>query len=343
MDTELLSERFQRFAAREGRGSSPLYERLSLEIARDKELLTLSASCSPGQPIPNLVFGAVHYLLLSGVDHELRECYPTISRHPRSVDDAFPRFKDFCHQYRNELRHLLQTKLVQTNEIRRCTYLYPSFCYIYHRAEKPLALIEIGTSAGLQLLWDKYSYSYPGIPGRYGDRDSRVHLTAELPNGQRPALSNRIPPVASKVGVDLHVINLADAGDVLWMQALIWPEHEDRRTLFAQAVQLWKAHSVTLIEGDGVLLLPGLADQAPTDSVLCVFHTHVANQMPDALKWELLDTIKSISATRDVFHLYNNVFDSGKLHLDYFIEGTEFNAILADTDGHGRWFDWTVI
>jgi hypothetical protein len=73
------------------------------------------------------------------------------------------------------------------------------------------------------------------------------------------------------------------------------------------------------------------------------FHTHVANQMPDELKWRLMDNVKAVGAMRDVFHLYNNVSDLGKLHLDYFINGAEFNEIIAETDGHGRWFDWNVI
>ena len=46
--------------------------------------------------------------------------------------------------YREEIITLLQTKLVQTNEVRRCAYLYPSFSYIFNKVNKPLALIEMG-------------------------------------------------------------------------------------------------------------------------------------------------------------------------------------------------------
>ena len=305
-------------------------------------MLELSAYCASGQPTPNLFFAAIQDLLLSGVSHELREFYPSVTRHPRPVEQAFPRFKDFCHHYRQDIIGLLQSRLVQTNEIRRCTYLYPSFCYIYNKVQKPLSLIEIGTSAGLQLLWDKYSYSYDGTHGTYGDPGSGVHLTAELRHGHRPPLSDNIPPVASKMGIDLHVIDLADADDRLWMNALIWTEHWARPALSAQAARLLKVHPVTLIEGDGVSLLPDLVAQVPTDSIVCVFHTHVANQMSDALKSTLMEHVKTISATRDVFHLYNNVSDSGKLHLDYFLNGAKFNVILAEIDGHGRWLDWNV-
>lgn len=342
MDTALLSGKFKRFAEIECKGSSRLYEFLSIKISGDNDLLELSSYCSPGQPVPNLLFASVHYLLLSGSDHKLKEFYPSVTDNPLPVEEAFASFKDFCLHHRDEIIGLLQSKLVQTNEIRRCTYLYPSFCYIYNKVRQPLSLIEIGTSAGLQLLWDKYSYSY-GTEDTYGDPNSSVHLTAELKNGHIPSLSYKAPPISSKVGIDLNVINLADQDDLLWMKSLIWSEHKERLELLEKAARLFNTHSVNLVEGDGVSLLPTFVEQVPTDSILCIFHTHVANQMPEAEKWRLMDNVRAVGARRDVFHLYNNVSDLGKLHVDYFINGAEFNEIIAETDGHGRWFDWNVI
>lgn len=341
MDTDLLSQRFQSFAVNECRGSSRLYEFLSTEIAGDIDLLELSSHCSPGQPVPNLLFASVHYLLLSGTQHELKSFYPSVTDNPRPFEGAFFPFKDFCLRYREEIINLLQTRLVQTNEIRRCTYLYPSFCYIYNKVNKPLSLVEIGTSAGLQLLWDRYSYSYD-TENVYGDPNSSVHLTAELRKGTAHVLSQTSLPIASKIGIDLHVIDLSNEDDYLWLKSLIWSEHKERLELFEQAAQLFNANPVHLIEGDGVSLLPEVVEQVPKDSTLCIFHTHVANQIPDDSKKRLLENIRTIGAKRDVFHLYNNISDIGKLHLDYFINGTEFNEVVGETDGHGRWFDWNL-
>lgn len=204
-----------------------------------------------------------------------------------------------------------------------------------------MSLIEIGTSAGLQLLWDKYSYSYSSEE-TYGDPSSSVHLTAELRDSDIRALSKNSPPVASKIGIDLHVVDLSNEDDYLWLKSLIWPEHKERLELFEKAAQLFKACPENLIEGDGVSLLPNIADRVSKDSILCIFHTHVANQFPDELKRLLMDNVKAISTKRDVFHLYNNISDLGKLHLNYFIDGVEFNEIIAQTDGHGRWFEWNA-
>lgn len=92
--------------------------------------------------------------------------------------------------------------------------------------------------------------------------------------------------------------------------------------------------------GDGAVL-PDVVSKISMDSAVCIFHTHVANQIPYGVKGKLMDNVKSIGTQRDVFHLYNNVWDA-RLHLDYFINGNEFNEIIGMTDGHARWFDWEL-
>lgn len=212
-------ERFIRFAEQECKGSSPLYERLSIQIAEDKELLHLSSFTQKGQPVPNLLFGAVHYLLLLGDSHPLRNYYPSLIKHPEKLEDVFLPFKDFCIRNKQSIKEILQTKLVQTNEVRRCAYLYPVFCYIYEKTKRPLALIEIGTSAGLQLFWDHYCYSY-GDRTMYGNLESTVHITSECRRGNPPYRLD-VPPVTSRTGVDLHINDLHDKENYLLLQALI--------------------------------------------------------------------------------------------------------------------------
>lgn len=145
------ANRFINFANLECEGSSELYKKLSLQIAEDDDLLQLSLQAREGQPIPNLLFGAVHYLLLKGIDHDVEQFYPSIVSRANEQDNPFPLFKDFCLKNAEQIQQILQNKLVQTNEVRRCAYLYPIFCYIFAQTNKPLSLIEIGTSAGLQL------------------------------------------------------------------------------------------------------------------------------------------------------------------------------------------------
>lgn len=336
-----LSKRFYRFAIDECKDSSELYEFLSLKIAEDREILQLSSHAQKGQPVPNLLFGAVHFLLLQGKEHDLKDFYPSIVHQPKNVENAFFPFKDFCLKNDEQIINILQTKLVQTNEVRRSAYLYPAFCYMYEQVKKPLSLIEIGTSAGLQLFWDKYSYSYKTTKEIYGDPDSAVHITSEIKAEELPLLLKTAPPVSTRIGIDLHVIDVTNEDDYLWLKALIWPEHKQRRQLFIDAARNITDNALELIEGDGISLLPEIVNNIQDDSVICIFHTHVANQLPQEAKKQLMDTITKIGRTRDIFHLYNNIYD-GELHLDYFIDGKETNKTIGKTDGHGRWFEWQL-
>lgn len=96
-----------------------------------------------------------------------------------------------------------------------------------------------------------------------------------------------------------------------------------------------------LIQGDGVRLLKPRVDSIDRDTIVCIFHTHVANQMSLETKYELLHQVDLIGENRDVCHIYNNVQDK-LLHLDFIIDGRKSEFVLAETDGHGRWFNWLL-
>src|SRR5215218_1913808 len=151
-----LADRFACFALEECHDSSPLYERLALGVADDPAMLALAAYARPGQPTPNLLFAAVQYLLLGGTPHPLAAFYPGLAHDPVAGGDPYPAFHDFCRQHADSIRELLETRLVQTNEVRRSACLLPAFCWVARLAgDRPLALLEIGASAGLNLLWDR--------------------------------------------------------------------------------------------------------------------------------------------------------------------------------------------
>ncbi|MFH0070887.1 DUF2332 domain-containing protein [Peribacillus sp. NPDC056705] len=338
MDMERLANVFSHFAERECNGSSDLYEFLAGEIAGDEEVLQVAGWASPGQPIPNLLFGAVQYLLLQGKGERLQAYYPGLVEQPLDIRASYTCFRTFVLQHREEIISILQSKRVQTNEVRRCAYLYPVFCSIYDKMQRPLALIELGTSAGLQLLWDQYGYAY-GQNERYGGADSKVLLQSEI-RGHQPLLLPQSPPVVYRMGVDLHVNDVRHPEDYLWLRSLIWPGHHDRVATFEHAVDALKLQSdVQFMEGDGTVLLPDIAAEIPEEAVICVFHTHVANQMPEESKRRLLHHLEEISRRRDVMHVYNNMWD-GDLHIDYYAGGKSSGQTVARTDGHARWFEW---
>ena len=242
--------------------ASPLYERICLGIAADAEILALAAYAREGQPVPNLLLGAVQYLLLQGVQHPLASFYPSINGLPSKpstwTEDPYPYFRAFCLERYQEIQQLLSTRLVQTNEVRRCACLLPAFGIVAERAKGlPLSLIEIGASAGLNLLWDRYGYDY-GDYGRYGDSNSPVQLACELRGEHRPAIPTVFPQIAYRVGIDLNPIAVRDQDATLWLRALIWPEHEKRVRLLQNAIAVAQQDPPQLLAGDALDVLPAL-------------------------------------------------------------------------------------
>src|SRR5205085_2794304 len=101
----------------------------------------------------------------------------------------------------------------QTNEVGRLATLVPAFAAV---ASGPIALIEAGASAGLNLFPDRYSYSWGD-----GTIGSGPLLTASA-RGPVP-LPVAVPTVAWRVGVDLHPLDVADDDAMRWLSFLVWP------------------------------------------------------------------------------------------------------------------------
>jgi hypothetical protein len=337
---------FRRYTEFDARGSSPLYEHLSIRIAADPELLELTTHARKGQPVPNLLFGSVQFLLLKGVQHPLAAYYPAISGDPGSawVEDPYPLFRAFCFEYYDEIRHLIATRLVQTNEVRRCACLLPAFALVAQQAKGlPLSLVEIGASAGLNLLWDHYGYDY-GEEGRYGDRHSPVQLSCHLRGERRPVLPAVFPAVASRIGIDLHPIDVRNAEETLWLQSLIWPEHEKRRHMLQHASEIAQKEPPPLVAGDALELLPTIMASVPRDTALCLFHSFVLNQFLPEERERLAALFADEATRRDLYVISIAWLDAEvpQLVLQSFEDGMRTVRKLAVCSGHARWMEWVA-
>lgn len=334
---EKLITAFQRFATYEAKGNSPLYKYWCEHIITNELLLQLMKHIPLTQPKPNLFFASVQYLAMQK-ETPLKHVFD----HPFKVDfaESFQLLIQFCTQYEDELIHLFQTKLVQTNEVQRASYLYPIFSEIAQKVNKPLTLIEIGTSAGLLLNLDGYRYEISQSPAiSYGDENS--HLTLHAKNLGKPLPLLKKPSIKQRIGIDLNIINLEDEEQYLWLKSLIWPELIHRKENLEKARTIHAYYPKFLYTGDfRKILLSIFEKQDLKDSQVIIFHTHVANQFTVQLKEKLLTTLKQLSNLHSIYHIYNNLYDSD-LHVD-FIEQEMMLSMktLKNTDGHGNAFYW---
>ena len=143
--------------ARTAKPRAPLYHRLATGIAADPVLAGLLLSAPPMQRQPVLLFACVHDLLLAGrPDVGLARYYPDLAAQPDD-GDPMPAFRAFVATQADELAELLVTRSTQTNEIGRCALLVPAFGIVAAEVG-PLAHVDVGASAGLNLMLDRYQY-----------------------------------------------------------------------------------------------------------------------------------------------------------------------------------------
>src|ERR1700748_3567410 len=106
------------FAQEARRLGSARYAQLALAVDGDENLKSLTANHRPGQSPANLLFAAVHYLLLKGDPHPLRNCYATLGG-DAPIENAFALFQDFAATHQAALRQLIETRVTNTNEVGR--------------------------------------------------------------------------------------------------------------------------------------------------------------------------------------------------------------------------------
>jgi hypothetical protein len=265
MDTVSAARAFRVFGRVAG-ADSPLYANVCELIAESPELLALAVRSV--EETPNIFLAAIHDELLRDPDHALAAHYPTAGGEGAGPGLAAA-LVSFCAQRAPRLEVTLATRRTQTNETARCGALLPAFAAVADG--RPLALIEIGASAGLNLRWDHYAYDYGGRTA--GDPSSPLSIACELRGPRMPPLDR--PPVSWRAGIDLSPIDASDPADARWLRACLWPDQPARHARLAAALAVARDHPVEIHRGDAVALLPELIAQAPADALVCVFHSAV--------------------------------------------------------------------
>lgn len=347
-----LPARFEWFADW-AEGTSPLYARLAREIAADPPITDLVTTVPEGQPPPHLLFAAVHFLLLDGADHPLRVFYPTCADDPAdpAVTDPYPVFREFCLEHEVEIREFAATHNTQTNSVRRCAALLPAFALVSRRAgDRPLAFVEVGASAGLNLCWDRYSYDY-GAFGEYGPADSTVRIESAVRGDLAPPFPDEFPEVASRTGLDLNPLDLREPTNLHTLRAFVWPEHAERHRLIRAAAEEQRHDPPELVAGDAAETLPDVLDSIPEGTPVCLFDTQVRYQMDD----EAVARLDAVAAgaseagdthgDREIFWLTGDETAEDREHglyldLTTYDSGESSRERIAVYEQHGAWVEW---
>ncbi|MBN8504493.1 MAG: DUF2332 domain-containing protein [Burkholderiales bacterium] len=281
----LLRERFLQFAdAHEP--DDRLYGALARAIAGDADLLGLLIAAAPTQRLPVLLLAAMHAVLLDGSPHPLRHYYPSCGGTRPPDAELLPRLRDFAREAREPLLHLLRTRQTQTNEIGRCAVLWPALQQValLRGGEKsqPLALLDFGCSAGLNLGVD--AYRFDDAEGGYGASAGAGPCLDVQWRGGRPALLGPARwHLAARVGTDLAPLSPADPSDARWLQACLWPSDTARRQRLDAALALAVRRGDRLLRcTDGLAALQQAAATLPPGVQPVLFNSWVLAYLDEA-------------------------------------------------------------
>jgi hypothetical protein len=324
---------------------SPLYSELWKHLQSDEEVLSLVNLIQKDQPNLVTFFAAVNFLLLKEPHSPLALYYPYI--HPEGalpLTEAYPFFREFVVAHSAELRTILPTARLQTNEVTRCANLLPAFTLAYQRGGyQPLHMIEIGCSAGLNLLWHRYQYRYGSIV--VGDSTSPVQITCELQGAPLPPLPEKLPYVANCQGIELCPRDICNEEDMRWVRAAIWPEEVGRHHLLDAAIAFARREGVSLHKGDACDLLPELLSVIPDDQTAVVWHSFAVNQGPIAVKERIDAQIADASRERVLYRVSLEFLDQAgpQLELMTYEQGKMVKQeLLARCAVHGEHMTWLL-
>lgn len=268
-----VQERYARFARDEAPGRSAVYEEWAAGVARDDGTAALLARIPATRRQPPLVFAIAR--LLGAPLGGYAEWSAWLAEHIDAVVAESAR------------------RGLQTNEPLRCAALVPALSTV----GGPIALLEVGASAGLCLFPDRYSYRYSG--------DRTVSLdpvagpsTVVLESALRGDPPLRMPDIVWRAGIDLDPLDPRDPADRAFLTTLVWPGETGRAERIEAALDIAAADLPRIVRGDASDpdVLGALAGQAPADATLVVTTPGVLPHIPRAARERLIATLQKLAA-----------------------------------------------
>jgi hypothetical protein len=347
-----LAGRFRRHAdALERDRRSPLSARLMRAAATDLDAGGIVADVFDGIPMPPgavpqlRLLGALHHLVLAGKAPELATFYPTTGG-AGNPQRAWPAAEAVIREHAELIRSRLR-QIVQTNEPGRSTVLYPALLWLTAQHRLPIRLLEIGASAGLNLLVDRYSY----VNNRHalGAPASPVRFEAPWHPPLPPELvdSAQNLSITSRAGCDLNPLNPRDPDDRITILSYIWPDELDRFHRISAALDLAAADPPKVTRQPASTWLTGALEGGRSGELTVVWQS-VFRQYLEPDEWSRIEAAVTgaigADAQRPVAWL---IMEPGEDHLARMrltlrlvADGPEQK--LAECGDHGPPVHWTA-
>ncbi len=317
-----------------------LADRLDDRTPLGRRILTWPGRPWPdGDSVPLRLAGALHALVRRGELPRLAAFYPP---HLQPHDDLlWSSLSDGLQSAGAELSRWLDSP-PQTNEVARSAVLMAGLSVVAEATGLPLALYELGASAGLNLVLDRYGYRLGAL--RLGRADAAVVLS---PSWQGPPPPDAPVRVVRRRGVDQAPLDVTAPADAERLAAYIWPDQAERLARTVAAIRLAGADPPPIDRADAADWLEARLDTNPEPGAArVVMHSIAFQYFPTPTQQRIADHLARIGghATADAplawlrFELDPTAAGPPTLSLTLWPGGNE--RVLAHADPHVRAVEW---
>ncbi len=306
-------------------GESPCFVEWALGVAGDEEVLAWVDELPGLKKQPNIVFAAARW-------------------HGVPAPGPYAGLRDALLADDGSVRATIMARSTQTNEVGRLATLLPAFASVVPSG--PVALIEAGASAGLNLYPDRWGYAW-SRPEGVVELGPAPYLPCDV-SGPAP-LPTALPEVSWRGGVDLNPLDVTDPEAMRWLETLVWPEEDERRVRLRHAVEVAAVDPPRLVRGPVLTELPALVAEASTYGTVLVFHSAVAAYFPVDERVQFQDLMSGLVADGSCHWISNeapNVLPDvtatapeGERHARHFVLGVD-GRMVGRTHGHGQYLEW---
>lgn len=270
---------------------------------------------------PLRLLGGVHYLALA---EEL---------------EPWGHLPSFLEERRSWLTRFVSEQRVQTNEVQRCWALLPAFLSL---GEGPLDLLELGPSAGLNLLWDRYAYRYR--MAEWGSEDAPLVFSGEERSPVPAELFALRPPVRRRRGIDLDPIDVSSEHGARLLECFVWADQPERLARLRQAIEALRRDPPELIRGDYVELLSDLLRDRLPGTLSVVFQTASTGYLPleryEELRRSLDEAERPLAWISTRMRFERDRDDDVGYELEVALWPEQGPRLVARMGFHGEWLEW---
>ena len=300
-DSILAAFRYQR----DGLATSPLYHRLLGLAVDDAEQNGICAEVLARTPkevepvldaLPLRFLGGVHRLVLDGDAPDLARFYPSVGGRFAADDpdlDPSPAFLATVAQHRDRVVDAL-ARSVQTNEVGRCASLLPGFLAVAESTGLPLRILELGSSAGLNLRWDRYRYEGGFGGSAWGDPNAPLRFT-DVYSDPLPRLDVEAR-VVERRGCDRNPIDPTSPDGSQLLRSFVWPDQLERFRALDAALALASSVPVDVDRADAALWVGEQLGRVTNGVATVLFQSIVWQYFTPEARAAVRDAVKAAGA-----------------------------------------------